>query len=71
VFCVGNLLVTGDLKHVKLADFGIAREETRGGMTCEAGTSKWMAPEVVIILSLVFYFETYKLNIFCSVTTGV
>ncbi|CAD5325430.1 unnamed protein product [Arabidopsis thaliana] len=41
-----NLLVTGDLKHVKLADFGIAREETRGGMTCEAGTSKWMAPEV-------------------------
>ncbi|AEE78702.1 Protein kinase superfamily protein [Arabidopsis thaliana] len=42
-----NLLVTGDLKHVKLADFGIAREETRGGMTCEAGTSKWMAPEVV------------------------
>ncbi|EFH54023.1 hypothetical protein ARALYDRAFT_348178 [Arabidopsis lyrata subsp. lyrata] len=41
-----NLLVTGDLKHVKLADFGIAREETRGGMTSEVGTYRWMAPEV-------------------------
>ncbi|XP_010431224.1 PREDICTED: serine/threonine-protein kinase STY17-like [Camelina sativa] len=41
-----NLLVTGDHKHVKLADFGIAREENRDGMTCEAGTCKWMAPEV-------------------------
>ncbi|XP_010412701.1 PREDICTED: serine/threonine-protein kinase STY17-like [Camelina sativa] len=41
-----NLLVTGDHKHVKLADFGIAREENKDGMTCEAGTCKWMAPEV-------------------------
>ncbi|XP_010431228.1 PREDICTED: serine/threonine-protein kinase STY17-like [Camelina sativa] len=41
-----NLLLTGDHKHVKLADFGIAREENRDGMTGEAGTCKWMAPEV-------------------------
>ncbi|CAH8268165.1 unnamed protein product [Arabidopsis lyrata] len=41
-----NVLVTGDMHHVKLADFGLAREKTVGGMTCEAGTYRWMAPEV-------------------------
>ena len=45
-FCAGNMLLTGDQKHVKLADFGLAREETKGFMTFEAGTYRWMAPEV-------------------------
>ncbi|KAH0918381.1 hypothetical protein HID58_026041 [Brassica napus] len=40
-----NMLLTRDQKHVKLADFGLAREETKGFMTCEAGTYRWMAPE--------------------------
>lgn len=47
-FCAGNMLLTGDQKHVKLADFGLAREETKGFMTCEAGTYRWMAPEVIV-----------------------
>lgn len=51
MFCVGNVLVTGDLKHVKVADFGIAREVATDGMTCEAGTNAWMAPEVINISS--------------------
>ncbi|KAJ0239041.1 Protein kinase ATN1-like protein [Hirschfeldia incana] len=41
-----NMLLTKDHKHVKLADFGVAREETKGFMTCEAGTYRWMAPEI-------------------------
>ncbi|KAG2327269.1 hypothetical protein Bca52824_009997 [Brassica carinata] len=41
-----NMLLTKDQKHVKLADFGLAREETKGFMTCEAGTYRWMAPEI-------------------------
>ncbi|CAL9245166.1 unnamed protein product [Arabidopsis halleri] len=41
-----NMLLTGDQKRVKLADFGLAREETKGFMTCEAGTYRWMAPEL-------------------------
>ncbi|KAG7560361.1 Serine-threonine/tyrosine-protein kinase catalytic domain [Arabidopsis thaliana x Arabidopsis arenosa] len=43
-----NVLVTGDMQRVMLADFGLAREKTVGGMTCEAGTYRWMAPEAVI-----------------------
>ncbi|KAL0714048.1 hypothetical protein Bca4012_021026 [Brassica carinata] len=43
-----NVLVTSDMTHVKLADFGLAREETTSCcMTCEAGTYRWMAPEVL------------------------
>ncbi|KAF8101454.1 hypothetical protein N665_0205s0047 [Sinapis alba] len=41
-----NMLLTRDQKHVKLADFGLAREETKGFMTSEAGTYRWMAPEL-------------------------
>ncbi|XVE87267.1 hypothetical protein DITRI_Ditri18aG0103100 [Diplodiscus trichospermus] len=41
-----NLLLTEDKMHIKLADFGLAREEVMGGMTCEAGTYRWMAPEL-------------------------
>lgn len=45
--CVGNLLLTEDKNVIKLADFGLAREETAGEMTAEAGTYRWMAPEVL------------------------
>ncbi|KAI3922059.1 hypothetical protein MKX01_005748 [Papaver californicum] len=42
-----NLLLTEDCMKLKLADFGMAREKTAGEMmTCEAGTYKWMAPEL-------------------------
>ncbi|KAE8672627.1 putative Homeobox protein [Hibiscus syriacus] len=41
-----NLLLSEDKMHVKLADFGLAREEVISGMTCEAGTYRWMAPEL-------------------------
>lgn len=47
----GNLLLTEDKKQVKLADFGLAREEVMDEMTCEAGTYRWMAPEVVFLVS--------------------
>lgn len=43
-----NLLLTADKKTVKLADFGLAREETLTEMmTAETGTYRWMAPEVL------------------------
>lgn len=42
-----NLLLTANQKSVKLADFGLAREETvTEMMTAETGTYRWMAPEV-------------------------
>ncbi|KAA8547321.1 hypothetical protein F0562_003815 [Nyssa sinensis] len=41
-----NLLLTEDKKKIKLADFGLAREETMDEMTTEAGTYRWMAPEL-------------------------
>ncbi|XP_019240819.1 PREDICTED: serine/threonine-protein kinase HT1-like [Nicotiana attenuata] len=44
-----NLLLTANQKSVKLADFGLAREETLTEMmTAETGTYRWMAPEVCI-----------------------
>ncbi|KAE9606721.1 putative dual-specificity kinase TKL-Pl-4 family [Lupinus albus] len=43
---LGNLLLTKEKKHVKVADFGIAREEVCDGMTSEAGTYRYMAPEL-------------------------
>ncbi|KAJ7952968.1 Protein kinase [Quillaja saponaria] len=42
----GNILLSEDKKRVKLADFGLAREMVSGEMTCEAGTYRWMAPEL-------------------------
>ncbi|KAL5557246.1 hypothetical protein UlMin_039482 [Ulmus minor] len=42
----GNMLLTEDKKHIKLIDFGTAREEISGEMTSEAGTYRWMAPEI-------------------------
>lgn len=42
-----NLILTADHRTVKLADFGLAREETLTEMmTAETGTYRWMAPEV-------------------------
>jgi len=42
-----NLILTGDHRTVKLADFGLAREESLTEMmTAETGTYRWMAPEV-------------------------
>jgi serine/threonine protein kinase len=44
-----NLLLTANQKSVKLADFGLAREETvTEMMTAETGTYRWMAPEVCV-----------------------
>ncbi|KAM7265687.1 hypothetical protein ACFE04_003370 [Oxalis oulophora] len=41
-----NLLLTEDKTRVKISDFGLAREETTDDMSCEAGTYRWMAPEL-------------------------
>lgn len=47
-FSAENLLLTADQKTVKLADFGLAREESLTEMmTAETGTYRWMAPEVL------------------------
>ena len=43
-----NLILTADHKTVKLADFGLAREESLTDMmTAETGTYRWMAPGVL------------------------
>ena len=43
-----NLILSADHKTVKLADFGLAREESLTEMmTAETGTYRWMAPEVL------------------------
>uniref|UniRef100_A0A0C9QN92 TSA: Wollemia nobilis Ref_Wollemi_Transcript_18873_2621 transcribed RNA sequence n=1 Tax=Wollemia nobilis TaxID=56998 RepID=A0A0C9QN92_9CONI len=48
-----NLLLTEDKKKVKLADFGLAREETLTEMmTAETGTYRWMAPELYSTVTL-------------------
>ncbi|XP_058775737.1 serine/threonine/tyrosine-protein kinase HT1-like [Vicia villosa] len=43
----GNLLLTRDKYNIKLADFGIARDNICDEMTCEAGTYRYMAPEIL------------------------
>lgn len=53
-----NLLLTEDQKTVKLADLGLAREESLTEMmTAETGTYRWMAPEVLSILVLSFVWD--------------
>ncbi|KAM6549738.1 hypothetical protein CsatB_021414 [Cannabis sativa] len=48
-----NLILTADHKTVKLADFGLAREETLTEMmTAETGTYRWMAPELYSTVTL-------------------
>ncbi|CAO2839183.1 unnamed protein product [Amaranthus hypochondriacus] len=50
---VDNLLLTANQKSVKLADFGLAREETLTEMmTAETGTYRWMAPELYSTVTL-------------------
>lgn len=56
---LGNLLLTEDRKHITLADFGHAREEISGEMTCESGTYRWMAPEVLNYLPVFLLFVSY------------
>lgn len=42
-----NLILTENHKFLKLAHFGLAREETvTEMMTAETGTYHWMAPEI-------------------------
>uniref|UniRef100_A0A7N0T5G9 Protein kinase domain-containing protein n=2 Tax=Kalanchoe fedtschenkoi TaxID=63787 RepID=A0A7N0T5G9_KALFE len=48
-----NLILTADHKIVKLADFGLAREESLTEMmTAETGTYRWMAPELYSTVTL-------------------
>ncbi|KAL9227813.1 hypothetical protein vseg_003462 [Gypsophila vaccaria] len=48
-----NLLLTANQQSVKLADFGLAREETLTEMmTAETGTYRWMAPELYSTVTL-------------------
>ncbi|XP_073157568.1 serine/threonine/tyrosine-protein kinase HT1-like [Henckelia pumila] len=47
-----NLLLTEDKRKIKLADFGLAREEADDEMTTEAGTYRWMAPEMFSVAAL-------------------
>ncbi|GAB2289460.1 hypothetical protein Dimus_023769 [Dionaea muscipula] len=48
-----NLLLTEDHKTLKLADFGLAREESLTEMmTAETGTYRWMAPELYSTVTL-------------------
>lgn len=64
-----NLLLTANQKSVKLADFGLAREETLTEMmTAETGTYRWMAPEVgfvfVKFLNLIENTPPFRLFVF-------
>ena len=67
-----NLILTADHKTVKLADFGLAREESLTEMmTAETGTYRWMAPEVLysnmvslshnylFVSHLIIFYDTY------------
>ena len=67
---LGNLLLTEDKKKIKLADFGLAREETMAEMTTEAGTYRWMAPEVLLhnrhLLPLILYYTSLFTQFSCS-----
>ncbi|XP_022982555.1 serine/threonine-protein kinase HT1-like [Cucurbita maxima] len=48
-----NLILSADHKTVKLADFGLAREESvTEMMTAETGTYRWMAPELYSTVTL-------------------
>lgn len=53
------MILTADRKTVKLADFGLAREESvTEMMTAETGTYRWMAPEV-LFFSPSFFIVDY------------
>jgi len=46
---LGNLLLHNDKMQILLTNFETAREEISGEMTSEAGTYRYMAPEVHVI----------------------
>ncbi|XP_062011462.1 uncharacterized protein LOC133728055 isoform X2 [Rosa rugosa] len=48
-----NLILTADHKTVKLADFGLVREESLTEMmTAETGTNRWIAPKLYSTVTL-------------------
>ncbi|KAA0057241.1 serine/threonine-protein kinase HT1-like [Cucumis melo var. makuwa] len=61
-----NLILTADHKTIKLADFGLAREESvTEMMTAETGTYRWMAPEVLFFfffLTPLFFIAEYLID---------
>lgn len=62
-----NLLLTTDLRTVKLVDLGLAREETETEMmTAETGTYRWMAPEVCLMSSFLSFFSLFDNSLACS-----
>lgn len=74
MFIPGNLLLTEDKKRIKLADFGLAREEISGEMTTEAGTYRWMAPEVLFsffLLQQILLSENFQLYLIFPITESV
>lgn len=77
------MLLTANQKSVKLADFGLAREETvTEMMTAETGTYRWMAPEVcanfnksswqhVHLYTILFFAEVNIKSQICVRKSGV
>lgn len=62
---IDNLLLTEDQKTVKLADFGLAREESLTEMmTAETGTYRWMAPEVYWLIDALSVFLSIFMTIY-------
>lgn len=49
---------------VKVADFGVARVQTESGvMTAETGTYRWMAPEVLLLCLVIFFWLSMVLTL--------
>lgn len=64
IFFTENMLLNEDQRTVKLADLGLAREETLTEMmTSETGTYRWMAPEVFLFHRVVLLPSQKLLNI--------
>jgi len=65
---VDNLLLTENQESVKLADFGLAREESvTEMMTAETGTYRWMAPEVRCEQDFIILLAIIKISLKCPV----
>ena len=56
---LGNLLLRNDKMQILLTNFETAREEISGEMTSEAGTYRYMAPEVHVLLYLSLHKSIY------------
>ena len=61
VVLLGNILLNKDKTRIKLADFGLARELSTD-MTSEAGTYRWMAPEVHIKFSSPMFYSGFVIQ---------